>query len=217
MKSSNFLRLATLALAGTLAFSAGAQDLNAYMSQQMAITNQRMAMALQQNRQLTQQINQAQTSAIQRAMQDPKIQAAYRQHLAQAQQRGQRPSDFPTFAYNYMYTAGFSAQGIAHARAVEAGNQAREMQSWRGYQAAQANRAAAQTQWQRGYSNHQQEAGRQLLGQSTYTAGNGTTVALPHTWQANTQHQYQGNTYRVDASGNYWVAANGYWHPLSAR
>ena len=39
-----------------------------------------------------------------------------------------------------------------------------------------------------------------------------------NTWAANTQQQYQGNTYRVDASGQYHVlAANGWWYPVAAQ
>ena len=65
------------------------------------------------------------------------------------------------------------------------------------------------------YSRNQQEAGRQLMGNSTFTAANGAQTVLPHTWQANTTHQHQGNTYHVDPSGQYWVqATNGYWYPL---
>ena len=77
MKQRNSSTAVTVALASAaLAATVSAQDLNAYMNQQMAITNQRIAQALQQNNQLTQQINQAQTAAINRGMQDPNIQAA---------------------------------------------------------------------------------------------------------------------------------------------
>ena len=208
--------IATALAASALATGANAQNLNAYMNQQMAITNQHMAAAMQQSNNLTQQINQAQTASINRGMQDPKIQAAYRQHLAQAQQRGQRPYDFPTFAYYHLYTNGFSAQGMAHMRNTEAGNQAREHQSWQGLQAAQGNRAAAQAGLQQSRFNNQTEAGRGLMGNSTFTAGNGSQMQLPHTWQANSTHQYQGSTYHVDQSGKYWAAAgNGYWYPLA--
>jgi hypothetical protein len=211
--------LSTIAAAlavSALTAASHAQDMNALLNQQMAATNARMAAAMQQSNNLTQQINQAQTASINRGMQDPKIQAAYRQHLGQAQQRGQRPYDFPTFAHYYLYTNGFSAQGMAHMRSTEAGNLAREQQSWRGVQAAEANRAAAQAGLQQSRFNNQTEAGRGLMGNSTFSAGNGSQVQLPHTWHANSTHQYQGNTYHVDQSGKYWAAgANGYWYPLS--
>lgn len=56
------------------------------------------------------------------------------------------------------------------------------------------------------------------MGQSTYVGPNGAPLVLPHTWAANTQQQYQGNTYRVDASGQYHVlAANGWWYPVAVQ
>jgi hypothetical protein len=143
------------------------------------------------------------------------VQAAYQQHLARAQQTGQRPYDFPTFTYYYVATRGFSADGVAHLRGVDQQNQAKERAAWQGLQQAQAARGAAQQQWMNGYSANQQEAGRQLMGNSTFQAANGATAVLPHTWQANTTHNYQGNTYHVDQSGQYWVhTGNGYWAPL---
>ena len=52
-------------------------------------------------------------------------------------------------------------------------------------------------------------------GQSIYTAQNGAQMQLPHTWQPNTTHQYQGHTYGVDASGQYHVlGSNGWWYPV---
>ena len=204
--------------AAAFTLSATAQDMNAVLSQQMAVMNQRMAQSMQQSQQLTQQINQAQASATHRGMQDPKIQAAYRQHVALAYQRGQRALDMPSFTQQYLYTNGFSAQGIAHMRRTEAGNQAREHQAWQGLQAAQGNRAAAQAGLQQSRFNNQTDAGRGLMGNSTFTAGNGSQMQLPHTWQANSTHQYQGSTYHVDQSGKYWAAAgNGYWYPLAQR
>ena len=94
--------------------------------------------------------------------------------------------------------------------------QQREQSSWQGLQQAQAQRGQAQQAWQNGYYNNQQEAGRQLMGNSTYGAANGQTQQLPHTWQANTTYQYQGQLYHVDASGQYYQrAANGWWYPIS--
>ena len=80
-----------------------------------------------------------------------------------------------------------------------------------------ATSAAQQGQRDRYFAN-QQEAGRQLLGQSTYVAPDGAALALPHTWQRNSTHVHQGQTYRVDASGQYHVlGANGWWCPLQPR
>ena len=123
--------------------------------------------------------------------------------------------DYPTFTYNYIYTAGFSTQGIAHARATESANQAREHQAWQGLQAAQADRAAAQQAQRDGYARNQQEAGRQLMGNSTYRAGDGSAFVLPHTWQRNSTHEHQGRLYHVDAAGQYHLqGADGWWYPI---
>ena len=196
---------AALAAATLLPGTALAQDYGAMVAQSMARMNSIVASSQQQ-------VN----GIVQSRMQDPQVRAAYQQHLAQAAQSGRRPMDFPTYTYNYVYTRGFSAAGMAHVRNVEAGNQARELSALQGLRAAQANRGAAQMGQSASFFNNQREAGNQLMGNSTFTAGNGGQTVLPHTWQANTTHTYQGNNYHVDQSGQYWVAnANGYWYPLS--
>lgn len=153
---------------------------------------------------------------VQQRMQDPAVQRAWQRYL---QQTGGRPQmNYPTFTYNYIYTNGFSAQGLAHARANEAGMQAREQAAWQGLQKAQANRGAAQQGQRDSYFANQQEAGRQLTGQSTYIAPNGQALQLPHTWQRNSTHQHQGAVYHVDHAGQVHVrAANGWWVPLATR
>ena len=161
-------------------------------------------------------VNQAQQrghAAIQQRMQDPVVQAAWQRHL---QQTGGRPQvTYYQFTYWYVYTNGFSAQGMAHARANEAGMQAREQAAWQGVRQAEAQRGQAQQAQRDGYFRNQQEAGRHLQGQSTYVAPNGAGVVLPHTWQPGATYAWQGQTYRVDAGGQYHVLApNGGWVPL---
>ena len=152
---------------------------------------------------------------VEQNMRDPKVQAAYRQHVAQAQRQGTQPYDFRTYAYYYSATAGFSQQGLAQYNATTQGNQTREQAAWRDLQAAQADRAAAQAENSASYSRNSQEAGRQLSGNSTFSAPNGYQVVLPHTWQANSYHTYQGTQYFVDSGGRYFVQNNGYWYPLT--
>jgi hypothetical protein len=195
----------TLAVTALLACAgAQAQDFNAMIQQQMNAMNQNIANAQQH-------VN----GIVQQRMHDPAVQASYRQYLARMQQTGQRPMDYPTFTYNYVYTNGFSAQGMAHARANEANIGAKERAAVQGVRDAERNRGAAMQQQQQSYFNNQQEAGRQLMGNSTFTAPNGSQTVLPHTWQNNSSHRYQGNNYHVDTSGQYWVqAANGYWYAL---
>ena len=193
-------------LAATLvgASTARAQDYNAMIQQSMARMNAIVGQA-------EQRVN----GAVQQRMQDPAVQAAWQQYVAST---GGRPAmNYPTFTYYYIYSNGFSANGMAHMRANEAGIQQREATAWQGVRQAEAGRAAAQQGQRDSYFANQQEAGRQLTGQSTYRAPNGQPLQLPHTWQANTTMQYQGQTYHVDAGGRYHVlATNGYWYPLSA-
>lgn len=208
-------RLAQFALAATIAAAASAatptpahaQDYGAMVQQSMARMNNIVAQAQQRTQNIVHQ-----------RMQDPQVQAAYQQYAHRMQASGQRAMDFPTYTTQYIYTRGFSADGMRHAQANEAGIRAREHAAWQGLQQAQLQRGQAQQAQRDSYFAHQQEAGRGLMGQSTYVAPNGAQLQLPHTWQANTMHQYQGNTYGVDASGQYHVlGANGWWYPVQRR
>ena len=195
---------AALAVAAALPLDARAQDYGAMLQRELA-----------KSAQLSQTMQQTQNSMIQQAMQNPQIRAGYEQYLAQMQQRGGQPMDFPTYAYYYIYTNGFSSGGIAHMNNVENGNRAGEMNAWRGVQQAEQNRGQAMQAQRDGYFANQQEAGRGLMGQSTYH-GQGYQYQLPHTWQNNTYQSYQGNRYYVDQSGQYYrLDANGYAYPIS--
>lgn len=198
----------TLAAALVLiAAPAAAQDYGALIQQQMNAMNANIARGQQMVHELVRQ-----------RMADPQVQAGYRQYLAQMRATGRPPMDYPTYTYNWIYTAGFSAQGIAHARANEAGIASAEQARLQQLREAEARRGAAQQQQRDHYAANQQEAGRGLMGQSTYLAPDGTAFALPHTWQPNTQHRHQGQTYRVDASGHYHVlGTDGWWYPLQTR
>jgi hypothetical protein len=181
------LTFATLVTLASLAAPARAQDYSAMIQQSMSRMNAIVAQA--QNRV---------QGAVQQRMHDPAVQAAWQQYVARS---GGRPAmDYPTFTYNYIYTNGFSAQGLAHVRATESGIQRRETAVWQGVRQAEAGRAAAQQGQRDAWFANQQEAGRGLMGQSTYQAG-GWRTQLPHTWAANTTVQYQGHTYHVDGGG----------------
>lgn len=202
------IRLALAAAVATvftaLAGAASAQDYGAMLRQ-----------AQMQSDQMTRQMNQMAHNMVQQRMADPQVRASYQQYVAQMRQRGQPAMDYPTYTYNWIYTRGFSQDGIAHARATEAGIQSRERASVQGLREAERQRGVAQQVQRDSYSRNQQEAGRGLMGQSTYS-GHGFQGALPHTWQPNTLHVYQGNTYRVDASGQYLVqGADGWWYPIN--
>lgn len=201
---AHFAIAVSAAAAVLSATPAHAQDYGAMVQQSMARMNHIVAQAEQQSRNIVQQ-----------RMQDPQVQHAYRQYLGQMRATGGQAMDFPTYTYQWVYTRGFSAAGMRHAQANEAGMRAREHSAWQGLQQAQMQRGQAQQAQRDGYFTNQQEAGRGLMGQSTYTTSNGAQMQLPHTWQANTTHQYQGNTYGVDASGQYHVlGSNGWWYPV---
>ena len=211
MKRTNRFRrhalIAATALfaAAAVPVSVSAQDYGAMVQQSMNRMNQIVANA-----------QQSVGNIVQQRMYDPQVQASYRQYLAQRQAYGQPAMDYPTYTYNYVYTRGFSRDGIAFAQANEAGIRTNENAAVRRLRDAEANRGAAQQQQRDSYFANQQEAGRGLMGQSTYRAQNGAQVALPHTWQANTRHEFQGNTYHVNESGQYFVrGADGWWQPLA--
>ena len=204
---AGLLRRALLAAVVAAAGSAAAQDYGAMVQQQMNAMNQNIARG-----------QQMVDATVQQRMNDPQVRSAYGQYLAQMRASGRPAMDYPTYTYNYIYTNGFSAQGIAHARATEAGIANAERAAVQRLRDAEAQRGAAQQAQRDGYFRNQQEAGRQLMGQSTWVAPNGAALALPHTWQRNSTHAWQGQTYRVDASGQYHVlASDGWWYPLQAR
>ena len=209
MKTTTTRRLfAALTLALPLAapfvpFAASAQNLDQMLQQSIheMIANLARGQAL---------ANQG----VQQRMQDPAVQQAWQRYV---QQSGGRPAmNYPSFTAEYIYTNGFSAQGIAHARANNAGMQAREQASLQGLRQAEQQRGQAQQGLRDSYFANQQEAGRQLSGQSSYVAPNGQALVLPHTWQRNNTYQHQGGTYHVDGSGQYHVlGSNGWWYPVA--
>jgi len=195
----------SLFVAATVSGPVSAQDYGAMVQQSMNRMNQ-----------IINNAQQGVNNIVQQRMHDPQVQASYRQYLAQRRAWGQPAMDYPTYTYNYVYTRGFSRDGIAHAQANEAGIRANENAAVRRLRDAEAQRGAAQQQQRDGYFANQQEAGRGLMGQSTFRAQNGAQVVLPHTWQANTRHEFGGNTYHVNESGQYFVrASNGWWYPLA--
>ena len=207
MNTRTLVSILVAAAAAAAAAPAAAQDYGAMVQQQMAAMNANIARG-----------QQMVDGIVRQRMADPQVQAGYRQYLAQMRASGRPAMDYPTYTYHWIYTAGFSAQGIAHARANEAGIARAEQAKVQELRQAERQRGQAQQQQRDGYFANQQEAGRGLMGQSTWIAPNGAALALPHTWQPNTQHSHQGQTYRVDASGQYHVlGTDGGWYPLQAR
>ena len=193
--------LAVATLAG-ISGTASAQDFTAMINQ--ALARQNAAVQGATNRAM---------GAVQQNMSNPQVLAAYRSHVAQAQARGQRPLDLQTFAYNWTATAGFTNTAQYYNVSNQIVNN--ERAAFQALQAAQANRANAIAGLNQGFSNNQQEAGRQLMGQGTFRAPNGYSSVLPTTWAANSTQFFNGNTYHVDGGGRYYALSNGTWIPLS--
>lgn len=168
---------------------------------------------------MNQIVNQAQQGVngiVQQRMQDPAVRQAYQQYLQQMQSAGRQPMDFATFTYYYVYTNGYSRDGIAHMNRVEGGNRAAEMNALNGLRRAEQQRGEAQQQQRNHYFNNQQEAGRGLMGQGTYHGPNGYQAQLPYGWAPNGHYAHQGQQYYVDQSGQYYVrGGNGYYYPIN--
>ena len=212
--------LAVLAGAALLPSSARGQDWDAMqrmLQQQNAALDQQIQQRLAQQNATVAAAQQRATQVVQQAMQDPTVQAAYQQHLAQAAQRGAQPYDFPTFAYYYVATRGFSAEGTAAWSRTQQDIQRKEQRARQGVREAEAATQRALSDMHEGYSRNQQEAGLGLRGQSTFVTPEGQPQALPHTWERNTTTTYQGHTYHVNETGQYWLRDpnnSGYWIPL---
>jgi len=200
----NLVAIAALVLTAALPQPAAAfQDYGAMLRQSQMRANL-----------LTQQINQSRNAMVQRKMQDPQVRAHYMQYVQQSMRA--RGLGFPAYAEEYMATRGFTPGGIAYAQRANAEMRARESASLQGLRQAQAARGQAMQAQRDSYFRNSQEAGRGLMGQSTYYGPNGYQTQLPHTWQNNSQHNYQGQTYRVTEYGQYQVLGpNGWWTPIN--
>ena len=155
----------------------------------------------------------SENSIVSRNLNDPRVQAMYRQHLAQ----GGRSTP-QQFAYRYAATGGFTPQGIAYFNATEARNRAGEMNALHGLRQAQAARGVAQANYMAGFQQNNAEFGNLLMGNSTYTNPNtGSNYVLPHTLQAGQPYRdATGNYFQTDARGNKYIYNNGWWYPLNA-
>ncbi|HEY2783680.1 MAG TPA: hypothetical protein VGJ05_01790 [Fimbriiglobus sp.] len=164
------------------------------------------------NARMNTQIASQTQSIIGRNLNDPRVQAAYRQHLAQ----GGRYTP-QQFAYMYAATAGFTPNGIANFRATEARNRSAELYALNGYRQAQAARGQAQLNYMNGFHHNNNEFGNLLRGNTTYTNPyTGSSYVLPHTLQTGQYYRdSSGNVFQMDARGNYSMLRNGWWYPLN--
>jgi hypothetical protein len=167
---------------------------------------------MQQQQAQNAQMQQMQQAIVQRTMQDPNCAAVYRQHQAQG-----GTLSYADFAYQYAATGGFTPEGIARYRGVEADNQRRERDAWNGYRGAQDARAAAQQAWSDGYAHDQGEAGEVLRGNTSWNdPTTGETRALSYTGANAYTDPQSGRQYRRDDSGRYYVQGqDGLWYPMT--
>ena len=165
--------------------------------------------------QVQQGINQNQqgiNTMVGQAMQDPQCWAAYQQFRAQG---GNLP--YQTFAYQWLATGRFSAQGKQNYWSAQRGIENQQRQGMEGLRQAEANRAAAIANMQGHYAYGQGQAGLNLQGNRTYTDPNtGTNVVLNYTqpgqWSSDTR---TGQNYVMGADGRqYGVYPNGSYYML---
>jgi hypothetical protein len=152
-------------------------------------------------------------SIVNRNLNDPRVQAAYRQHQA----HGGRSTP-QQFAYWYAATAGGTPQGIANFQAAETQNRINERNALNGLRQAEEARGRAQAGYAAGFQKNNAEFGNLLMGNSTYTNPNThSNYVLPHTVPAG--HPYRdsvGNYFQTDTRGNQYIYNNGRWYPLNA-
>jgi hypothetical protein len=167
---------------------------------------------LQQGERLTQQMQQAESTIVQRAMQNPDCIAKYRQHVAAG-----GGLSFEQFAYQYAATGGFSAQGMARFRQGEQANQQREHAAWQDYRQAQQQRGDAQAAYAEGYIANQQEAGRVMQGNSSWVdPATGTARALAYIGPDDAVDTNTGQRFHRDESGQYYAqGADGRWYAMA--
>lgn len=145
------------------------------------------------------------------AMNDPQIQMAYQQFVAQGGQQ-----DFATWALNYKWTNGYTPGGVANAYATQNDNTAAIQDSWNGYQGAVNNYNNAYAGMQNGFARNQNLAGMNIQGRTMYTDPTGAQVGLSYMPNAGTMVNPQNNwTYAPNGNGAYTAYdPNGYGHQM---
>lgn len=150
---------------------------------------------------------------VQQNMQNPEIQAMYQQHSAAG-----GGGTFEEFAYAYGATGGFTPQGTAYWGQVQQGINAQQQTAMTDYRTAQANSAAAIQAMNDSYYQNSQEMGNVIIGNATYAGASSDGTVLPYTWQPETYNIYNGQTYYVDYSGQYYQVDpnnSGWMYPIN--
>ena len=174
----------------------------------MDITGMYNNWAAQQNSQMNQQTQQV----IGQVLQDPRFRSMYQQYMASG-----GTASAEQYAYSYAATGGFTQQGMQNYQRSEAENAAKIQNAQRDLRNAEQGYRDAYGNYTDGYSENANEAGRTLMGNSTYVQpDSGSSYVLPHTWQADSYNMYNGQMYYVDQTGQYFaVDANNNMYPIS--
>jgi hypothetical protein len=172
-----------------------------------------MQQSLQQSDQLTQQMQQAQSNLIQQNLQNPQVQAMYRQHLAQG---GTMTPE--QFAYNYAATGGFSREGMINYNRTTQDIQQRDQAAINSYR---GNQQRIYNDRQNSYQRNDEIAhqrGNLLNGTTDYVDPNsGAQYNLSHTAQPNSPsyNPNTGESFYPDSQGNYQrIDQNGWQNRL---
>lgn len=158
------------------------------------------------------QQNAAVGQIVQQNMQDPQIQALYQQHLASG-----GGGSFEEFAYAYAATGGFTPQGYAAYGQTSSTIAAQQSGTMEDYWAAQDANADAMGAYSSGYIANSQEMGNVIAGNQTYYGSDGSAV-LPYGWQPDSYNTYNGQSYYVDQSGQYFQVDpnnSGWMYPIN--
>lgn len=162
---------------------------------------------LQQDANLTAQMQQMQSNIVNQNMNNPQVRQMYQQHLAQGGQMS-----LEQFAYAYAATAGFTPQGLQTFQANERNIQARDQAALQAYRQNQMQNAEVYRQMHERNAAIAHHRGNLLSGTTDfYDPRTGQQYNLPHTWQPNTVYTNPdtGQGFYANEQGSYFADDDG--------
>ncbi|MBL8892518.1 MAG: hypothetical protein JNL67_21255 [Planctomycetaceae bacterium] len=200
-----FKSITTALIASLLTIqTSNAQDLNAYMQQQVSQTEAMLNQSYQRMNQLHYQMQQAENQIINQNMDDPRVQQMYQQYLQAGSPYGQMNAQ--QFAYYYAATGGFSREGMINYHQTTREINARDRAAQVGYRNHVNNLWGATNQERFDVYNRQQRDFGDLMSGSTWysSSGGDDRSYLPYTaQQGQTYTDYYGRTFMMDSMGHY--------------
>lgn len=200
-----FKSISTALIASLLMIqTSNAQDLNAYMEQQVNQTEAMLNQSYQRMNQLDYQMQQAQNQIVNQNMNDPRVQQMYQQYLNAGSPYGQMSAQ--EFAYYYAATGGFSQQGMINYQQTTRDINARDQAAQRNYREYVNNLwgATIQEKWDV-HHRQQRDFGDLMSGSTWYGNPNGGgQYYLPYTAQQGQIYtDHDGRTFMMDSLGHY--------------